>query len=62
MVDFLVGSADPGTAQELLNISAVFVETLVTLWSALRRHEVEGEGSDAPEYSETCRILIKSVT
>ena len=56
-----MGSADPGAAQELLNISAVFVETLVTLWSALKRHEVEGEGSDAPEYSETCRILIKSV-
>ncbi|KDQ24834.1 hypothetical protein PLEOSDRAFT_1107761 [Pleurotus ostreatus PC15] len=55
-LDLPSGEADPVT-QELLKIGAVFVETLVLLWGALKRHEVEG--SDAPEYSETCKILIE---
>ncbi|KAF4597142.1 hypothetical protein EYR40_007593 [Pleurotus pulmonarius] len=60
-VDFLDSEADPAAAQELLNISAIFVETLVALWSALKRHEVEGDGSDGPKYSEICKILLESV-
>ncbi|KAL4260979.1 Protein kinase domain-containing protein [Pleurotus pulmonarius] len=58
-VDFLDSEADPAAAQELLNISAIFVETLVALWSALKRHEVEGDGSDGPKYSEICKILLE---
>ncbi|KAF4571107.1 hypothetical protein EYR36_008435 [Pleurotus pulmonarius] len=60
-VDFLDSEADLAAAQELLNISAIFVETLVALWSALKRHEVEGDGSDGPKYSEICKILLESV-